>query len=157
MKIKLLVLSFAFGAVSFANDAGCGLGSMVMGKNSKVSQVLAITTNGTFSNQLLGVISVTSGCNASSIVKYKADAIKVAETNFESLKMDMARGEGEALSSIGSIFGCQSHSLHQFSKFSQKNFSEIVNPQSTPSQVIESLDSKLRNDAQLKSLCVVES
>lgn len=157
MKIKLFLLSFLMSAVSFANDAGCGLGSMVMGKNSKVSQILAITTNGTFSNQLLGVISGTSGCSASAIVKYKAEAIKVAETNFESLKMDMARGEGEALSSIGSIFGCHSKSLQQFSKFSQKNFSEIVSPQSTPTQVIESLDSKLRNDAQLNSLCVVES
>lgn len=42
-----------------ANDAGCGLGSMIIQENTKVMQVLAATTNGT-GVQTFGISTGTS-------------------------------------------------------------------------------------------------
>ena len=157
MKQLLGLLALTLAASVWAGDAGCGLGSLVMAKNSKVSQVLAITTNGTFSSQLLGVISGTSGCSASSWVSHKVEALKYAEANFDSLKMDISRGQGESLQTVATLLGCNSTAAQEFSKLSQEKFLEIVPENSQPVQVIDSLDQMIQNQPSLKSTCQVSA
>jgi hypothetical protein len=154
MKNLLLALGLGMSIVGFAGDAGCGLGSIVMRKNVKISQTLAITTNGTFSSQLLGVIFGTSGCGASGWVQNKVEALRYAEANFENLKVDIARGEGESINSVGSLLGCQEKSLMEFSKMSQSHFLEIVPANAKPTDVIDSLDQKIKSDQKLRLECL---
>jgi hypothetical protein len=156
MRNILMGMVALFSVVTWAaGDAGCGLGSLVMQKNSKVSQILAMTTNGTFSSQLFGITSGTSNCSSNAIVKNKSEAIRYAEANFENLKIDMARGQGESIFSVGSLLGCQGQSLVEFSRMTQKNFSEIVPENAAPAQVIDALDQKIKNDQNLFSGCQI--
>src|SRR4051812_6237663 len=100
------VLLLAICNFARANDAGCGLGEVVIQKNTKISQLFAITTNHTFSSQVLGITFGTSGCSSSSWTKNETEAIKYAEMNFQSLKVDAARGNGESLNALADIMGC---------------------------------------------------
>ena len=68
--LKVLVASLFVGSFAFAaGDAGCGLGSMIITKNTKVMQVLAATTNGTSGSQTFGITFGTSNCSANGLVQ----------------------------------------------------------------------------------------
>src|SRR5262245_61167540 len=80
--MKKLAGLIGFAAVAFAvsqaraqtpgayGQAGCGLGSMLFGKdNSKLMQVLAATTNGIGGNQSFAIPSGTSNCTEAGVVK----------------------------------------------------------------------------------------
>ena len=54
--------------MSYAGDAGCGLGGLIIQKNSKILQLLAVTTNHSFLSQEFGITFGTSGCSASGLV-----------------------------------------------------------------------------------------
>jgi hypothetical protein len=85
--------------------AGCGLGSMLFGKQPGMIQVLAATTNGLFGTQTFGITSGTSNCTDMSSGPASAKAF--IETNREALAKDIARGKGETISSLASLAGCQ--------------------------------------------------
>jgi len=85
--------------------AGCGLGSMLFGKQPGMIQVLAATTNGSFGTQTFGITSGTSNCTDMSSGPGSAKAF--IETNREALAKDIARGQGETISSLSSLAGCQ--------------------------------------------------
>jgi hypothetical protein len=84
--------------------AGCGLGSLLFKENSLVHQVLGGTTNGTLGNQTFGMSSGTLDCEvdqgSSSSAAIYVEANKVALAN------DIARGNGETLVALNSIYGC---------------------------------------------------
>lgn len=104
------ILALAFGATPALaagyGDAGCGLGSVIFGNdNSKVKQVLAATTNGTFASQTFGITTGTLNCGGSSMKV--TDAREFIEGNREVLAKDIARGGGETIVSLSQIAGCQ--------------------------------------------------
>jgi Protein of unknown function (DUF3015) len=84
--------------------AGCGLGSIVFGNKPGIIQVLAATTNGTFGTQTFGITTGTSNCkdSAPSVVSAKA----FIQANREALAKDVARGQGETISSLATLAGC---------------------------------------------------
>src|SRR4051794_32473550 len=84
--------------------AGCGLGSIVIGNKPGFMQVLAATTNGTFGSQTFGITSGTSNCADTGGGVKSAQAF--VETNREALAKDIARGQGETISSLSSLAGC---------------------------------------------------
>src|SRR5690242_10142743 len=87
------------------NDAGCGLGTQLMtGKSGIFSHLLATYTNGLLGNQTFGITSGTLGCNGNSQVTADADLTKFASTNLDQLAAEMAAGEGEALTSLASLY-----------------------------------------------------
>jgi hypothetical protein len=85
--------------------AGCGLGSIVFGNKPGIVQVLAATTNGTFGTQTFGITTGTSNCKdtAPSVVSAKA----FIQANREALAKDVARGQGETISSLSTLAGCK--------------------------------------------------
>lgn len=96
---------------SFAADpdaeygvAGCGLGSMVMGKEG--NQILAITTNET-GIQTFGITTGSSNCVDSGVVKKKRRARAFIETNQMQLANDISKGGGETVTSLSHIYNCQ--------------------------------------------------
>src|SRR6202022_366645 len=76
--------------------AGCGLGYLLLSNkdNTKVTQVLGATTNGTFGTQTFGISSGTSGCTEDGAVKVAKAAEVYAEVNLDSLRREMAMGKG---------------------------------------------------------------
>lgn len=84
--------------------AGCGLGSVIFGPKPGFVQVLAATTNGTSGNQTFGISSGTSNCEPGRTAS--ASAVNFIEANKIALANDIARGQGETLSNLSSLYGC---------------------------------------------------
>jgi len=84
--------------------AGCGLGSIVMGP--KGSQISAATTNGTSYTQFFGITTGTSNCAEDGVAMKDAETRSFAEANFETIRQEMAQGQGENLQVLASLMGC---------------------------------------------------
>ncbi len=110
--------------------AGCGLGSMLIdNKDSKVMQVLAATTNGTSGAQTFGISTGTSNCDAGA--KNKNAAKAYVEANRTALANDIAKGNGETLVALSSVYNCEYNSNVGASL--QKNYKNIF-----PSETVSS-------------------
>lgn len=117
MKILLTVLSmglmFSTNAIAAAGygEAGCGLGSVIMGPSG--NQIIASTTNGSSYTNFFGITSGTSNCTDSGSVR-KARAVPLfIEVNRFALQKESSRGQGETIASLASIMGCNSQNLGQ--------------------------------------------
>lgn len=155
MKKVLCVLLMMFSAKAFANDAGCGLGSMVITKNSKLMQLFAMTTNATFLTQVFGITSGTSNCSASGIVMNDKEVQYFVEVNQEELSCEMAQGHGEKLFTLAQMKGCANDASQKaFGSFTQDSFSRIM-PSSTTSatDVVKNLNAEMSQQKELAQLC----
>ncbi len=106
------------GAGSYGT-AGCGLGSMVFGNEAGGIQILAATTNGTVGSQTFGITSGTSNCGNGAFAK--AEVNSFIQSNTASLENDVVRGQGETLSTLNNMLGCDS----QFSGVLQQNYKNV--------------------------------
>ncbi len=153
-----LVAHFGLSSVSFAGDAGCGLGSVVIQKNSKLLQLFAITTNATFFSQAFGITSGTSNCSANGIVFNDKEATIYAEANLQNLKIDMARGSGESLTAFAQTLGCGKEVTPAFGEMTQKHYQNIFpNADVLPIQFLESIKNEIHNDKTLNSNCLASA
>jgi Protein of unknown function (DUF3015) len=109
-----------------AGDSGCGLGSVIINKNSKGMQLLSLTTNGSFSSQVLGITFGTSNCSASGIVSNDQEIENYVKVNQPDIIKEMAMGQGEKVLTLASFYGCTSPaSQKQFINLTKQHFSEI--------------------------------
>ncbi len=111
------------------NNYGCGLGSLIfkngIQKDGLISQTLAGTTNMSTFTQFFGITSGTSNCSQfSSIVSNEKIQIFVAE-NMDSLAVDMARGNGEYLSTLAVLMDVPVTERPVFYGKLKANFSKI--------------------------------
>ena len=126
--LKVLVASLFVGPFAFAaGDAGCGLGSMIITKNTKVMQVLAATTNGTSGSQTFGITFGTSNCSANGLVQNDKQIQYFVEVNQAELTREMAQGHGEKLSTLAALNGCSTDAqISAFNTKAQSSFKSIV-------------------------------
>src|ERR1700680_2820113 len=101
--------------------AGCGLGYLLLSNesNDKVKQVLGATTNGTFGTQTFGISSGTSGCTQDGAVKVAKATEVYAEVNLDSLRREMAMGQGEFVNTFASMLGANEATRPALVKFFQ--------------------------------------
>jgi hypothetical protein len=126
-KIAMGLIISVFATSALANDAGCGLGSMVIKSNGKLMQLFAVTTNATSYSQTFGITSGTSGCTSKGLVQNDREIQYFVEVNQEDLKREMAQGNGEKLNTLASLHGCSSPANFQsFAEQAQSNFSKLV-------------------------------
>lgn len=136
--MKKFMLASALAALSttaFAGpsaNTGCGLGSMVMEKqDSVVTQVLAVTTNGTFGNQTFGITSGTLGCaKPAKIVSNDKVNVFVA-SNMDALATDIANGQGETVDTLAVMMEVEDKAA--FVAKLQANFDKIYTADSVSS------------------------
>jgi len=136
MKKNILSLALVAGAffalsANAANTgmAGCGLGSMAFQNDNSKLQIVAALLNAIGGNQTFGITSGTSNCvdhGASASAMYIA-------VNQESLKKDIARGEGESLNGLSQILKCSNTA--ELNAALQQNYSAIF-----PSNEVKSED-----------------
>ena len=137
---KLLIITVllsGFNAVAAGyGAAGCGLGAILFeGKNDKVSQVLAATTNGTSGNQTFGITTGTLNCDTG---KLRISRTTFIEANKFALANDIARGEGETLAAVSTLYGCQNvSSVSPTIKADYANIFDSANPKA------EAIDARL--------------
>jgi hypothetical protein len=149
MKKNILLFVLLITASAFAEKpygtAGCGFGSVIIGKND--AQVIAATTNN-LSTQTFSISSGTSNCTN---VEQKTVRIRnFIEANQESLITEMAKGNGETIATLSSLYGCKTIT---FTKEIQKNYSQILSAKENASLMMKEIDIVIRNNAELKNAC----
>lgn len=160
MKNKILASAIIASAIAFSNSAyadntGCGLGTVIFaGTSSVVTDVLAVTTNGTSGNQTFGITSGTSGCKYGSTISAskKAKIFSFADKNMDEFALDVSKGSGEYLNSVADIIGIKEEDKARFFNLSQKNFSKLFsNENITTDKVVDNLVNMVNNDKVLKT------
>lgn len=155
MKLFIVTILSVFSFSAFAGDAGCGLGSMLIQKNTKLLQLFALTTNGSFFSQGFGITSGTSGCSASGLVMNDKQIQYFVEVNQEDLSREMAQGRGDKLATLALLNGCASESSQQaFATFTQGSYSKIVPAADvSASQMVQNLKSEMGSNQQISQIC----
>ena len=138
---KVYFTSLVLGAMlvsanAFAVDStGCGLGSMAWrGQKGIGPQVLAVTTNGSFSNQTFGITFGTSGCDPEGRVTGGTQKMVLAfiENNMEQYALDASRGSGETIDTLAGILNMDKSVL---GAKSQQNFAVLF-----PNENVQAVD-----------------
>jgi hypothetical protein len=150
------VVSFADGKPSLHDQftgqgfgmAGCGLGSIVFGKEPGGKQIFASTTNGTFGSQTFGISSGTSNCTDA---KSKDGLFGFVKTNKNQLMTDVAKGSGESLAGLNLFMGCKDST--KLNQHLQGNFAKIFVEGQDDSQLTDSILTSTQNDVALKDSC----
>jgi hypothetical protein len=138
------------------NVGGCGLGSKLFsGQKGMFPQVLAVTTNGSFGNQTFGISSGTSGCTKDGVVTSAWASNAFIDSNMNRLALDMSRGEGESLQSLGSLMEIAPVDQVAFNTTSKNNFNKIFSsPSTTSADAIAALRNVLASDERLAKYAV---
>lgn len=149
MKIVFLFVVLMFSAVAFAAKpygmAGCGLGSMVMGKEG--NQILAATTNGT-GTQTFGISSGSSNCITAS--EQTARIKNFIETNQEALVTDMAKGQGDSLKTLSGMYGCDNN---VFATEMKSHYGEISAVKNDATKVMININNIIEDNSALNTNC----
>ena len=146
---------FAISQGAQAGDSGCGLGSVVISKNSKLLQLFSMTTNATFISQAFGITSGTSGCSSSGLVQNDKAIEYFAEANRDDLAREMAQGEGEKLDVLASLHGCRDVAAKSaFRRTAQRSLPKIMpSADAKPQAMMSALREELARDAEAANGC----
>lgn len=157
MRALFVLLSCQFlASLSFAaGDAGCGLGSAIITKNSKCLQTTAATTNGSTYTQMFGITSGTSNCTSKGFVNDDRKTEYFVEINKDDLSRQMALGHGEKLQVYAQLNGCVSGpAMTSFFEMTHRSYGQIVDsPDVTPQQIIEKTKMQMERHPELKQQC----
>lgn len=146
-----LLLVGATGASAAKNYglAGCGLGSIVMGKSG--NQILAATTNATSYSQLGGITTGTSNCSDDGVALGEMEKHYFVDANIESLMQEMAQGSGENLEAMASLYGCTSE---EFGTSMHANYGTLFPSATVDSEaLLSNVDKVMESDAVLQKAC----
>jgi len=138
-----------------AGDSGCGLGEIIIQKNSKGLQILSWTTNGILLTQPLGITFGTSGCSSSGLVMNDKQIEYFVEVNHDDLSREMAQGQGEKLSTLAALHGCKSPLAQaSFASWTRLNYDKLI-PSSTtkPAEMVQNLELNWQASGELQKTC----
>lgn len=128
------------GAAGWGDGPGCGLGKMVFENQPKsiLSQHVGSTLN--VPSQPFAITSGTSGCtNNGMIVKHEAVHIFVSQ-NVGHVSQDMAKGQGEYLSSLATLMGIPSDRHAEFFALAQDLFRDMMEGQEAGAATVDADD-----------------
>jgi hypothetical protein len=112
--------------------------------NDKVTQVIGATTNGTFGSQTFGISSGTSGCTEDGAVKVARATEVFTEVNLDSLRREMAAGDGEYVNTFAMLLGASETKRPQMVQFFQTEYANLFpTPETSSAEMLEHLSQKL--------------
>jgi hypothetical protein len=132
--------------------AGCGLGYLLLSNkdNTQVTQILGATTNGTFGSQTFGISSGTSGCTQDGAVKLSKATEVYADVNLDSLRHEMAMGQGEFVNTFASMLGASEATRPALVKFFQSEYASLFpSAQTSFAEMLNTLSVKLAQHPEL--------
>jgi hypothetical protein len=134
------------------NNVGCGLGTQIWeGKEGLVFQILAVTTNGIFGNQTLGITTGTLGCKTGGKIMAEHRLHMFAGGNIDRLARDMAVGQGETLTALAQLLQIPEGDRAAFYLLAKDNFAEIFSSEETTAgDMLTALDRLMAGDARLQ-------
>lgn len=140
--MKKLIAAIAGAALlsvpSFAvnkENVGCGLGYMIFKDqpDSLLFELFAITTNGTFANQLFGITTGTLECKKPERIVKNDKLFRFVSENMDNLASDIASGNGETLETVAELLNIPADKKDVFFSKLQENFNQIF-----PSENVQS-------------------
>ena len=128
-RILLGTLMTIASASAFAVAPGgpnCGWGNMLFkGQSGLPSHFVASTTNGTSGNATFGMTSGTNGCSTTGTLTYGGKPLLALNGMMDELSEDMAKGNGEALTTYAVVLGVPQEDRAHFAEVTQAHFAEI--------------------------------
>ena len=118
-----LVISASAQAATGGGSDGCGLGWQVTQKKSLLGTFTRATTNAVVP-PTFGMTTGTIGCDQHSIARRDVPAAQFVATNYDALLLDMAQGQGEALSALSHVMGCNDAAA--FGQMTRSEFSSLT-------------------------------
>lgn len=118
----------AFAAGDISPNGGtdsCGLGWQVTQKKSLMATCTRGTTNGVVP-PTFGMSTGTIGCESHPISKNDTKAVEFVATNYDSLRLEMAAGQGENLAALARTMGCADASVDSFGRAVQGQYETVV-------------------------------
>jgi len=153
MKNIIIGLIAILSTAAFAGDSssGCGMGWEVAKDQSLLSSATRSIVNATFSSTIAMTLG-TSGCAKHSIVQNEAKGIHFAEANLNQLAIEMARGNGEYVTSFSEVFGCQNS--RAFGSMVQANYETVLPTEKTSGvELYNNVKAQIKNNAALSATC----
>lgn len=150
---QALVIGTLVLGTSFANAAGqygmagCGVGALVFGDEPGKVQIVAGILNNLISPQTSAITSGTSNCYED---YGRAATDMYIETNKVALQADVARGQGEALAGLLTMWNCNNAS--QIGSTLQKNYGQIF-ATSAVAEIKGSIQSTIKNTEAVAASC----
>ncbi len=127
--------------------AGCGLGSVLMGKRG--AQIFASTTNGTLSSQWFGISAGTLNCVDSASAEVAGRMDQFILVNRSQVQGDIARGQGETISALGTYMGCSTN----IGPALKASYSNIFNGEVKANEITDSIISVILANPELAQSC----
>ncbi|MGV3667222.1 MAG: DUF3015 domain-containing protein [Leptospira bouyouniensis] len=154
----LILLSFQPVVAEPYGMAGCGLGSMVPVWKNDIGQILAATTNMSFSSQTFGITSGTSNCTNDGIVKKEMAQEVFIAYNEAPLELETSKGSGERIRAMASLLGCPSHAL-ELGKLMKDNHSYLfaksnLETETRSKEILVRLKTQIASDKNLRLVCI---
>lgn len=144
---KFLAFAVVSSLVSFAvaQDRldGCGLGWQVNSGKTYSATTTRGTTN-SFIPPTFGMTTGTMGCDKLEIGANDKAAADYVATNFESLKNELSKGQGEYVSALANVMGCQNSSA-QLGQTLQQNYDQVVAPAQNAADLYKNIRTQAKN------------
>lgn len=152
--IALFGISLVAGsAVAADKSNGCGMGWYFSSNKTILASSIRQSTNSLSSNSV-SMTSGTSGCSEHDLVKNEKRSIHFLEANFDHLRMDAAKGQGEFLAAFSETLNCDWQSLGRLGDTAQKNYGYIFsNSQNDSVGTLQRFRNIIFADKQLKNSC----
>jgi hypothetical protein len=104
----------------------CGWGNMLFeGQRGTPAHFLASTTNGTSGNATFGMTSGTNGCSTNASLTYGGKSWFAMNGMMNELSEDMAKGNGEALTTYAVVLGVAPEDRAHFAAVTHEHFQQI--------------------------------
>ena len=108
----------------------------------------------TVTDGVVNILSSTSGkswLTEDGLVKTEEKVNVFAAMNFDNLKQDMAKGEGEYLASLGTLLGIPDSQQDEFSTLAKERYQALVPSETTtPGEMVAALSRELSANPQLQ-------
>ena len=130
MKRILIGTLFAAASLNAMAEApggpDCGWGNMLFeGQRGIAPHFLASTTNGTTGNATFGMTSGTNGCATNGALTYGGKSMLKLGAMLDELSEDMAKGQGEALTTYAVLLGVEPQDRAHFAAVTHSHFQDI--------------------------------
>lgn len=133
------------------NGPGCGVGQMIFkGQSGLLPHTLAATTNGSTYNQWFGLTSGTLECNPEAVVSNEFQREVFVAANMDSITQEMARGNGDHLTSLADLMGISASDRDGFFALTKAQFSALMDASDDGAKgMLVAIDSAMMTDAAL--------
>lgn len=150
---KILVIAFLGLGASAANAAsygmaGCGIGALVFADQPGKIQIAAGILNNLISPQTSAITSGTSNCFEDG---GRAASDMYIETNRLALQEDVARGQGEVLAGLLTIWKCEDAS--NIGNVLQKNYNSIFTAPASSADIKGSMQNVIKTNEAVAASC----